>query len=317
MHHPKSVGLWRSKDDIRVGNRPLEKGVTVAEGKGRMKRIRTDRGSATVEAALLVPVFLFVLLFFYHLLHVQTVRQVVYEAGIETAEYVAEYYYLQDSIHTVWEGYSNRKKGTDEAVSGETHSTGVQTGLLDRAAFLAVAGAKMQEYLDEPELIERYVSGGCSGISLITSELPDSDGELVFHIRYTICINTPLLPTVKKEVEETIRQKPYNGHQKKEDGDDTESDPYVYITDNREVYHLSRGCSHLILGITPMALKSAKEAGYRPCAFCGKEAGVLVLVGPEGDCYHAGADCSGLKRTVHRVRRSEVSGIPPCSRCGK
>ena len=46
-------------------------------------------------------------------------------------------------------------------------------------------------------------------------------------------------------------------------------------------------------------------------------AGMIVLVGPEGECYHGNANCRGVKRTVHRVRLSEVGGIPPCSRCGK
>ena len=46
-------------------------------------------------------------------------------------------------------------------------------------------------------------------------------------------------------------------------------------------------------------------------------AGLVVLVGPEGECYHSAADCSGLIRRVRRVRLSETGGLPPCSRCGK
>jgi len=258
--------------------------------------IRKDqKGSAAIEAAIGIPIFLFLLLFFFHLIQVRAVRQVVYEAGIEAAEYAAEYAYLTSEF---------------ELAEGDTE------GLIDSATLLALAAHKLQEGLDDPSMVARYVSGGASGISLLGSEFSGPDEDLVLHISYTICIDTPFLPTVSQRVEETIRQKPYTGHVEREPGD-TESDPYVYITDNREVYHISRGCTHLTLSIHTMVKKQAESKGYKPCYYCGRMAGDFVLIGPEGDCYHGSENCRGLKRTVHRVRLSEVSDIPRCSRCGK
>ena len=278
-----------------------------------MIKIRNNRGSAVVEASIAVPLFLFVLLFFFHMLHVQTVRQVIYEAGVETAEYVAEYYFLQEEAKDLLEGGTSV---SDMGKDKKRESFKQKSGLVDQATLLAVAAAHLQGSLDEPSMVEKYVKGGVSGISLLGSSLPDQDGELQFTIRYTICINTPFLPTVTKDVVETIRQKTYLGYTPEED-DGSESDPFVYITDNQEVYHRSRGCSHLVLGIHPMQKEEAVEQGYRACAFCGKSAGLVVLVGPEGECYHSAADCSGLIRRVRRVRLSETGGLPPCSRCGK
>ena len=254
------------------------------------------RGSAAVEAAIGVPIFLFLMLFFFHMLQVRAVQQVVYEAGIEAAEYVAEYAYL-----------------TGEFSLSEAEDT---EGIIDSAALFALAHHRLEEGLDDPSLVERYVSGGVSGISLLESDFPGPDEDLTLVLSYDICINTPMLPTVTKHVEETIRQKPYTGHVPRENGTE-ESDPYVYITDNQEVYHVSRGCTHLTLSIRPVLKISAVKSGYHACAFCGKAAGDFVFIGPEGECYHGSENCSGLKRTVHRVRLSEVEGLPRCSRCGK
>ena len=277
-----------------------------------MTECGNNRGSAAVEASIALPIFLFVLLFFFHLLQVQTVRQVVYEAGVEAAEYVAEYCYLHQEMKDLLEGETSVE---DMGRDRPKEAIKQKAGLVDSATLLAIATAHLQKSLDEPALVEKYIKGGASGISLIGSMLPGTDGELYFRIRYTICIDTPMLPTVTKEVVETIRQKPYLGYSPEEE-DGTESDPYVYITDNQEVYHRSRGCSHLMLGIHPVYKDEAERQGYRACSYCGKKAGLVVLVGPDGECYHSSGDCSGLRRTVHRVRLSEVGGLPPCSRCG-
>ena len=266
-----------------------------------IKEKRGNRGSAAVEAAVALPLFLFLMLFFFHTFHVYVVRETVYEAGIEAAEYAAEYYFLQNRL--------------EDAVELSDSDSVIKKGV-DQAGCVATAAAHFRESLDEPELIEKYVEGGVNGISILGPVVPRSDGDLEFRISYTICIRTPFLPTVTKKVVETIRQKPYTGDPGQADGNE-ESDPYVYVTDNQEVYHRSRGCTHLVLGMHTETLAAAKKEGYHACAYCGNRAGILVLVGPEGECYHSTGDCSGLKRTVRRVRLSEVGGLPPCSRCGK
>ena len=263
--------------------------------KDRFGSWRDNRGSAAVEAAIGVPVFLFLLLFLFRVIQVSAVRQVVYEAGIEAVEYAAEYFYLVDQTEIV----------SDDAEE-----------MVDQASLLLLAEHRLKEAMDDPELVNRYVKGGAEGIHLLGSEFPAENGDLILHIRYEIVIDTPILPTVTQEIEESIRQKPYTGRKNTTDGE-TESDPYVYVTENREVYHVSRGCTHLVLTTRCMKRTVAETAGYRACSFCGKSAGDYVLVGKEGDCYHGSAECSGLKRTVSRVRLSEVEGLPKCSRCGK
>ena len=281
----------------------------------RPKFIEGDKGSAAVEAAVVVPLFLFVLLFLFHLLHVATVRQVIYEAGVEAAEYAAEYYFLQETGREVLDSYGIGSGTEQDPVLEEGDTSDSSSGLVDSALVLAVASHTLHDSIDEKELVERYVQGGVSGITLLGSELPREDGELVFHISYTICIDTPFLPTVTRRVEETIRQRPYTGEEvNTEEG--VESDPYVYVTDNREVYHRSRGCTHILLGIHATSKDEALRQGYHACEYCGDKESAFVMVGPEGECYHCNANCRGLKRTVHRIRLSETGGIPPCSRCG-
>lgn len=96
---------------------------------------------------------------------------------------------------------------------------------------------------------------------------------------------------------------------------------YVYITPEGRVYHLYSDCTHLSLSIQSVsigkALSSKNEYGesYRKCELCGDQAGGLVYITSEGNCYHFQRSCSGLKRTVRQVPLSTVEGRSCCIRC--
>lgn len=102
-----------------------------------------------------------------------------------------------------------------------------------------------------------------------------------------------------------------------------DEDELVYVTDYGSVYHTHASCSHLHLSV--QAVSSARvgtclnSSGghYHACEKCagsGCRAGTVYIT-DDGDCYHNSAECGGLTRNVRLVRRSEVSGLPLCSRC--
>lgn len=99
---------------------------------------------------------------------------------------------------------------------------------------------------------------------------------------------------------------------------------YVYITNDSEVYHLSNECTHINLNITTISAENLKNARntdggkYKSCEHChSKISDGNFYITPEGNKYHNSLGCSGLKRTIIAVPLSEVSGKRPCSRCGK
>lgn len=60
---------------------------------------------------------------------------------------------------------------------------------------------------------------------------------------------------------------------------------------------------------------------YKPCEKCGsskdKTENMPVWITNYGDRYHTTASCSGLKRHIKEIPLSEAGGRPPCSKCGK
>lgn len=102
---------------------------------------------------------------------------------------------------------------------------------------------------------------------------------------------------------------------------------YVYVAKNGTVYHNVVHCTYLHLGIQDVSageletVRNRSGGIYKPCESCmkGSQAveGMRLYITPYGDRYHRTDDCSGLRRTVRKVEKSEVGAMPPCSKCGK
>lgn len=102
-----------------------------------------------------------------------------------------------------------------------------------------------------------------------------------------------------------------------------QSEVYVYITENGEVYHRSRECTHIRLTIKQITgadidgIRNDEGKKYKSCSHChGKKNSPVLYITPEGDKYHADLNCSGLSRSVRQIPLSQVGGRRPCSRCG-
>ena len=249
-----------------------------------IRGMNNNKGSASIEAAITFPLFLFAMLFFIYLANIYSVKAAIYEGAVETTEYMAEYAYLTDSFK-------------EAAV-----------------ADYPMAMLKFDEYLDSKSLVDKYVVGGVNGVSFLGSVFPDDEGYINLEVTYYIHLDIPFMGGFKQRCTEHIRQKAYLGR----DGyigsdEDDDEDRYVYVAKNGVVYHESRNCTYLKPSVSAVSIGNA--AGYRPCEYCGKDCGSVVYITSEGECYHSRQNCSRLKRTVERKKLSEVS-LPPCSKCG-
>lgn len=250
--------------------------------KDKLKNLyKNKKGSAVVEATLIIPFFLFAMTAIYSMCRCKLAEGVIYEAAYETAEYMAEYSYISEPDYFI-------------------------------------PGIMMSKYIDNKSLVEKSIEGGITGINYIGTEVRDSNDYVVLKVNYTLNVSVPFFSKLSKSRQIVIRQRAYIGegenNGKSECGDD---ERYVFITDNRDVYHDSNSCTYLRPSIHTTAYASAIKDGYSACEFCGDNCGSIVFVTDEGGRYHSSKSCSRLKRNIHRVKLSDVSDLPGCSRCTK
>ena len=205
----------------------------------------------------------------------------------------------------------------------------IQASLLNEAARLAVVLADgesvaLSAVQDElagsiPDDTLRFIENGKEGIDLSGSML--DDGEYVsLSLSCRLVPFTDFFGMIRIPLTRKCTAHIWCGY---EHGFFPDAE-YVYITDDSEVYHLDRECSHIRLTIVQtdpgevLSLRNSSGGKYRPCSICHSSLNDGTLfVTTEGDRYHNSISCSALKRRVRAIRKSETGDRRPCSRCGR
>lgn len=238
------------------------------------------KGAMTLEASLVLPLFLFAVSFFLSLFLMMQAQYIV--------------------------GNSLDRVVADTALLKGRTPKEVET--LTKAAFykeLAVQNCPFS-----------LIQGGVAGFSWKNTKVDDIYIDIMVSCR----IKFPVSPFGKgtMKIADTRRMHRWVGW--REDSGGSQGEDWVFVTPTQSVYHESRSCSHLRLSIKTIKSSELRNAGtsYAPCGHCtkGQEMGGTVYVTDEGDCFHYRMDCSGLKRTIYMIRKSQAGGKKPCSRCG-
>lgn len=238
------------------------------------------KGAMTLEAALVLPLFLFAVSFF---LSMFLMLQAQYIVGNALNRAAAETALLR------------------ERTPGEVET-------LTKAAFYKELASQNCPF--------SLIQGGIAGFSWKNTRVDESCIDIM--VSYRIRFPVGLFGKRTMKVADTCRMHRWVGW--REDGSGSFGEDWVFVTPTQSVYHVSRNCSHLKLSIKTMGVSGLKHDGisYAPCGHCtkGQAMGRTIYVTDEGDCYHYRMDCSGLKRTIYMIKKSEAGGKKPCSRCG-
>lgn len=239
----------------------------------------------TVEAALVIPLFLL---------------------GICTLLGIMDLYRVQVLVKTSLH-QSAQELGMYASVESGDSGVNTPTGVLSSGVCSAYAKAHL------PEL------GDGVAVSLIGSRYENHKIQLKATVLYQLPFS--ILPVSKLKVTNSSVVHAWTGYDPKNtDNEGTDGGEMVYVTEYESVYHTSESCTHLDLSVhrgtkTQVEQKRNEYGGkYHACERCGGDS-ALVYYTEKGDCYHSQASCSGLKRTVRLVKKSEIQAYIQCERC--
>lgn len=258
----------------------------------------------TVEASLILPVFIMLLMNVLSIIEVYRIHSSVAESLWDEGRKTAKYCYLKEAA---------------ENISGLQESDISGIGALASA----LSGSRdITRDLDNYPVWERIVSGGESGVWV--NRKVEENGTIRIDCRYRIHPLFMSLTPISKEIENHYCGHAWIGYVPG-DGKNVagEDEVYVYITETGTVYHKNRECSYLnpsIRSIRVDNLDGVRNKGgavYYTCPLCKDMAGgEICYVTDYGTNYHTSITCSGLKRTIYAVRLSETGGRSACSKCG-
>lgn len=259
------------------------------------------KGSLTVEAAMVLPIFIFAICFMMYFTEVvraqAEVGNEIYKQGKKLSLY--SYVYKQGENNGII-----RSGRIEDIVSGGLSSLYVKS--------------QIQNELGDNYFINNNIE---NGISLILSTYMQEDEMIDIIGIYKLTIPCNFFHVGKIPVLVRCRMRAWTGYENTTSTNNAEE--MVYITQNGTVYHKSSSCTHINLSISSTSKNSIKDlrnsggGKYYECEICGEdENGGTVYITDTGDRYHNSRECSGLKRGIMTVPISKVGGRGPCSRCG-
>ncbi len=261
--------------------------------------MKKNKGYVTVEASLIIPLFLFFMLAMSGIFMILMAEAHIHQSLAAAVDHVAELCYLEQRL------LLNQKT--------EDFSKNVANDNVDNLVDSVVVKQQLVTYIGDDFYIENYIMNGKKGIITYVEKDKENPKIMIVTARYQAKLILPLLGTYSIDLSNQIKQKAFVGFTEEEHSND---DYYVFVTPNREAYHMRRDCTHLMLDVS--TVNSNRKNNYAPCFYCGiGKTNSRIYIAKNGEVYHNSRDCVGLKRTVRRVKISSIKGVGACQRCGK
>ncbi len=288
----------------------------------------------TIEAALVLPIFMLVLTFFLYFFQVMIVQEALHMSGTMVAKDISSYGPLFNLL--MKDEGKEVSKVIDEATSMQDNYLSQAFEEVDFSSMLGMLiddlylQQRLYAELGDSDTIRRCIDGGFDGISFIGSSVFDEEECVTILMSYRLKL--PLFETILPSlpVVQTVRIRSFNGYAVAskvvydDENQDDSKEEMVYIAENATVYHTNQLCTHLRLStksISASMLETVRNKNggkYYKCGNCFHQGDPIpgtVFITDQGNRFHKNTACSGLKRTVSKVALSKVSHLPECKRC--
>jgi len=264
------------------------------------------KGSLTIEAALVLPLFLFFMVILMLPMGIMKEGRRI-QTALETAgEEVSQYAYV---LHQLKLGEKLEATGIDG------FSEEYLDGLTEEGILLFV-----RKQVEGRAGFKRLESATFARSSVLR------DGETIdLILDYRVRI--PFSVFGLKSIPMTARccRRAWIGQEGGGNGKNGSEDELVYIGKASTRYHLQRTCHYLyndIEQISFMEIENARNINggkYKPCSRCGgfAEENGSVYIMPSGERYHSDRNCSSIMAYVEAVPLSQVRHLGPCSYCSQ
>ncbi len=261
-------------------------------------------GGMTVEASILLPLFLFFFLNMGCAIEIIRFHCNMQLALWKTGSEISLYGYVLDN----------------EEVSWVKQEDGWWQGMADIAFSSTYVKWRLTDCLGEKYIEQSPVTEG--SLRLWESELFGQEDNIDIIVTYSVSPWSRLIGFSPFRLANRFYAHIWNGYQIP--GVGSEEEKRVYVTESGQVFHVNPECTYIRIVVHKIysgELDGARNQYGRPYGPCGKCAlgkrPIEVYITAAGDCFHYTGNCSGLRRTVRSISMKEAENYRPCSRCVK
>lgn len=309
-----------------------------------LKKAGQLKASITVEAALVLPIFIYAMIgFLYFFQFIQVYGRIQYALS-DIGKEVSKFAYIYEEIFVDKDGRNEERDEVKQAQPDENYNSNTGTtediktkdsdskeirefNIIHEIVEGSYFKLKLGDYLNEEELDKSCIKGGLSGIHTYLSDFMKDGKTIDMIVEYKVKIPIAFLNIDEMNVIQRVHVRGFTGWKESGDTDDGKEvdEELVYVTKFGTAYHNSLVCTHLKLSISLIPYEQLaferNEAGgkYSRCHTCVERDSEVeekeVYIAKTGDRYHLTLNCSGLKRLVSQISLSQVDERTPCKRC--
>lgn len=269
--------------------------------------------SMTVEAALVLPIFLFFMMEILYLFEAVRLQSgmiaALHETGTELSEYAFYAQYGLEEQNLIPEG----------EFSGTLASLAVSESFVRR---------NVSDFLGKEYLEHSCLENGAGGISYLGSSVLQEDGIIDLTADYRIRPFLPLFGLGSFRARSRYYGHAWTGYAiGGENGlgeEEEESEEMVFVTASGAVYHKNRSCTYLKPSVRSVnaslldTVRSSDGSKYYACERCQPVKSGMLIITKDGNRYHSSASCSAIQREVQELPLTEAKKTRrACSKCGE
>lgn len=269
------------------------------------------KASATVEAALVMPLYIYAVMAVTYMMQIYQIRLEVDAALYNALREQNKYNYLN---------YVQKEKQNNEIINEK--DININDTIVGSLSLHSV----LIKNLGSEYAKEHNIKGGNSGIKIICYSYDSSTIQAAaeYSVKNPFDIfGIGYIKVVQEFTYEVWLGEKYAGDYGK-DKDNTDS---VFITRTGTVYHKTRNCTALNIDVKMVDFsqinnyRNKNGSIYYPCSKCKKcndknESNYeYVYVTDYGVRYHQDENCSEINRTIIEISRNKVTGMRACRLC--
>lgn len=274
------------------------------------------RASATLEGALVIPLFIYAVMTIMYVIQIVAIRSHVNEALYNTLKKCEGYGYVYESY--VNGNYSNIEVSDFDKEGLLNNAANLKNGMIAETIRRMFINELGKDYAKNNNVV-----GESAGFIFISTKI--LKGNSVIDIKLSYYLKNPfdIFGASKIKMTDRKRVNVWLGEDKDDFCKNEENDDeYVYITLNGEVYHTNSSCTYLLRYIKELdindisQIRNTSGAKYYKCQVCknmiteGK-----VYYTEYGTRYHMSKLCTELTRDVQKVTKESVKNRKKCEKC--
>lgn len=272
----------------------------------------TLNASITVEASLVMPMFIFAIVSLIQIMIFMNIQLRVQSALYHQTIKVAGYSFLTESI----------EQCLPDEITGEDYRAAVsivENGVTELLVKYMVVSELGDDFFELP-----WIEGGKDGINVIFSmDTGARNIDVILSYRLKPMYNFFGIGSVPVVARAGMSK--WTGVTRLDSSKDGESEnaDKVYVTKSGTVYHIYKDCTYLSIDLTKIKYidvddkRNASGGKYYPCSTCVKNITNMedVYISKYGEVYHVDDKCRTIYHNILEISSDELGDRRLCSKC--